>query len=290
MQTAGALLKDATRRLGAAGIGSSTLDAELLLAEALGLERSTLLAREDTQVEQAQCDKFEGWIARRLERVPVAYILGRREFWSMEFQVNDSVLVPRPETELLVETVLAEVRGRKDMATSPLIVDVGTGAGPIVLALASELPDAKFHATEISAEALEVARGNASRHGLEKRVQFHQGDLLAPISEAGLDGRIDLVASNPPYVAENDYVDVDVRRWEPSVAVFAGSKGTEIIQRLIAQAEKTLTPGGSLIMELAPSRVYALDDMMAGRTAWAEHRFIPDLAGHSRVMKARLTE
>ena len=290
MHTAGALLQDAARRLEARGIPSARLDAELLLAEVLGMERSVLLARSDTQLAPEQCEKFEAWIAKRLERVPVAYILGRREFWSMEFQVNEAVLVPRPETELVVETALAELRARKDADSPPFIVDVGTGAGPIVLALASELPDAVLHATEISAQALAVAKGNASRHGLEKRIRFHQGDLLAPVNEAGFGGRIDLVASNPPYVALDEEVDADVKRWEPTGAVYAGPTGNETIHRLIAQAEQALTPGGALIMEIAPQREEALARLMSESAAWADHAFLPDLCGKTRVLRARLRE
>lgn len=200
----------------------------------------------------------------------------------MDLIVNPAVLIPRPETEHVVETVLdlikSEVQGPKSRLR---IVDVGTGSGAIALALAQELPQAEIHATDLSPSALEIARANAARHQLERRVQFHQTDLLA-----GLTGPFDVIVSNPPYVGESeeDQVQLEVRKFEPRSAVFAGPTGTEVIARLIPQAKTVLRSGGWLVIEISGTISDGVLQLLQG---WDDIELIHDLQSIPRVVKAR---
>lgn len=200
----------------------------------------------------------------------------------MDLIVSPAVLIPRPETEHVVEAALGVIRngGR---ASSPgfRIIDVGTGSGCIALALAKELPQAEIHATDISSAALEIARANAARHGLNHRIQFRQTDLLRGFGP----GCFDLIVSNPPYVGESeeDQVQLEVRKFEPRNAVFGGPTGLEVIQRLIPQAHATLRPGGLLIMEISGTIVEGVKRLLAG---WSELRVVNDLRGIPRVAVA----
>ncbi len=243
--TAAALLADAAATLAAAGVGSPEWDAERLLRHVLGWDRATLLANPDRLVPGPEAERFRALLRRRAAREPLQYILGTQAFWKHEFLVTPAVLIPRPETELLVETSLELL---KDVER-PLIVDVGTGSGCIALSLAAERPDAEVHATDISEPALEVARENARRLDLEGRVAFHHGDLLEPV--AHLAGRIDLVVSNPPYVdpAERDALAPEVRDHEPATALFAADAKV-YPARLAGAAREALRPGGNLVVEI----------------------------------------
>ena len=235
-----------------------------------------------------ELDGFEALVERREERVPLAYITGRKEFWSMDFEVDGNVLIPRPETEHVVEHALRLLAG----VARPRIADVGTGAGPIAVALARERPDAVIDAVDLSAGALEVARRNARRHAVEGRIRFHLGDALGPLLAEGHEGTLDLVASNPPYVArrEASSVQEEVRRWEPEMAVFAGEMGDEVIRRLIPQAARCLRPGGHAVIEISLPRSEGVRGIFAADGIWesiAEH---DDLAGLPRVVTARRRE
>jgi len=279
----GDILEEAAGRFERRGISSPRLDAELLLAEAMGMDRSRLLARAAEEVPEAALPAFEAFARARESRKPVAYILGRREFWSMELHVSEAVLVPRPETELVVEACLDAPAGE----TPNLAVDVGTGSGAIALALARELPGTEIHATERSAAALAVARLNAERHDLASRIRFHEGDLLEPILSSGLSGRVGLIASNPPYVASGETVDEEVRLWEPAEAVFGGETGFEVIERLLPQASEALAPGGRLVMEMGPGQEARVVALLESAGAWEEVGVRKDLAGRPRVAMAR---
>jgi len=289
MPTIGRLIDDAASRLASAGIASARLDAEVLLARVLGCGRASLLARRDQDAGEEVERAFRPLVARRLEKVPVAYLTGTKEFWSLDFEVGPHVLVPRPETELLVEEGIRRLGGP---AGRPRIADVGTGAGPIAVALAHEIGAAQVHAIDNSPGALDVARRNAARHGVAARIAFHLGDLLAPVLEAGMAGSFDLVVSNPPYVGFSEPVDDDVRLWEPRDAVYGGRVGDEVIERLIPQAARALRPGGSLLFEISPAReAFARRSLASGAGAvfWTEPCTLADLAGLPRVVAARRT-
>ena len=272
-------LQSAIQQLGQAQVGSPRINAETLLMFVLGRDRAYLYAHGERVLSAEEILRYQQLTAERARGVPAQYITGHQEFWGMDLLVSPAVLIPRPETEHVVETVLELSQGR---AGNIRIVDVGTGSGCIALALAKELPQAEIHATEISATALEVARANAARHQLAERVHFHQTDLLNDI--AGM--QFDFVVSNPPYVGESekDTVEAQVRKFEPQIAVFAGETGMEVFAKLIPQALKVLSPGGWLVMELAFSSYDRVRQLLLN---WSDLRFSNDLQGIPRVVAAR---
>jgi release factor glutamine methyltransferase len=272
-------LRSAIDRLTAANVGSPRMNAEVLLMFTLGCDRAYLYAHPERQLSDDETRRYDEALSQRAQGVPSQYITGHQEFWGMDLIVSPAVLIPRPETEHLIETVLPLAR----KINQPRIVDVGTGSGCIALALAKELSDAEIHATEISPDGLEIAKANASRHRLNSRIQFHQADLLS-----GVAGPFDLVVSNPPYVGESeeDQVQLEVRKFEPRNAVFAGRGGFEVIQRLIPQAHDRLKPGGWLVMEISGT---IADKVRALLSDWNEPRITNDLQGIPRVAAAQKT-
>ena len=257
------------------------MNAELLIMFTLDCDRAYLYAhpeRELTAEDLARCDEA---LARRATGVPAQYITGHQEFWGLDFIVSPAVLIPRPETEQVVEAVLelAKADGRGHQLR---IVDVGTGSGAIALALAKELPTAEIHATEISPEALDVARANAARHELASRIVFHETDLLNGLPSASFD----IAVSNPPYVGESeeDSVQLEVRKFEPRNAVFAGPTGVEVIERLIPQARAALAPEGWLVFEISGT---IADRVRSLLLSWDEVEIRNDLQGIARVAIAR---
>ena len=277
-------LTSAVDRLTAARVGSPRMNAELLLMFTLGRDRAYLFAHPEHELTTEEESRYDETLTQRARGVPAQYITGHQEFWGMDFIVTPAVLIPRPETEHVIETVLQFnlSRGRaSSQGGSTCIVDVGTGSGCIAIALAKELPQAKIHATDISAAALEVAQANAARHQLEARLNFHQTDLLQ-----GLDpGTFDFVVSNPPYVGESeeDQVQLEVRKFEPRTAVFAGLTGLEVIERLIPQAHAVLKPGGRLTIEISGTIVQGVKRLLDG---WGPLQITNDLQGIPRVASA----
>ena len=283
--TVAALLSEASVALGAAGVGSSDWDAERLLRHVLGWDRAALIARPDAEIAPVDEARFRSLVQERAHRVPLQHLVGRQAFWKHEFVVSPDVLIPRPETELLVETSLDLLR----RVARPLIVDVGTGSGCIGLSLAAEREDAFVHAVDLSEAALAVARENARLLGLELRVAFHQGDLLAPVT--ALAGRVDLVVSNPPYVdlADREGLAPEVRDHDPSVALFAPGGPLAVYRRLAEEAPRVLRPGGSLAVEVSPALVRPVTTLLA-ENLFERIGVLRDLAGGARVVHARLAE
>ena len=281
-----AALNSAVDRLSSAHVPSPRMNAELLLMFTLECDRAYLHAHPERKLSADEQRHYDQALAERERGMPAQYITGHQEFWGMDLIVTPAVLIPRPETEHVIETVLARVGVARAPSPASLlrIVDVGTGSGCIALALAKELPSAELYATEISPAALEIARANAARHQLEDRIQFHQADLLQ-----GLDrGEFDFVVSNPPYVGESeaDQVQLEVRKHEPRTAVFAGATGLEVIERLIPQAREALKPGGWLVMEISGTIADDVRDLLAG---WNDVQIAKDLQGIERVVSARTT-
>ena len=299
-------LTSALGRLEAAEVGSPRLNAEVLLMFVLGVHRAYLYAHPERELTPEEEARYDEVLAQRSTGMPSQYITGHQEFWGLDFVVSPAVLIPRPETEHLVETVLELARG----LPHPKIVDVGTGSGAIALALAHELRSAEMYAVDLSADALEIAEANASRLQLDGRVKFAQCDVLMPIqnqvvipSEVNLpkaDERsrgtpivagfsdFDFVVSNPPYVGfdEADKVQKSVRDFEPKTAVFAGERGLDIIGPLIEQAHRALKPGGWLAMEIGYSMRDAVVNLL-NPTLWEDVRVVPDLQGIPRVIAGR---
>ncbi len=293
------LLNEAVGRLTAAHVGSPRMNAELLIMFTLDCDRAYLYAHPERELTPDETRRYDEAIARRMTGVPAQYITGHQEFWGLDLIVSPAVLIPRPETEHVVEAVLELVWDRHscpsplpsaDLSKSPpagqtptpKIVDVGTGSGAIALALAKELPTADIDATDISAEALEVARANAARHELGARIRFHQTDLLDALQRA----EFDFVISNPPYVgqSEEDQVQLEVRKFEPKNAVFAGPTGLEVIERLIPQARDALRSGGWLVFEISGTIADGVPPLLAG---WTDVKITNDLQGIARVARAR---
>jgi len=244
----------------------------------LSCDRAYLFAHPERELTADDQGRYEAALAERVRGVPTQYITGHQEFWGMDLIVSPAVLIPRPETEHVIEAALEAARLGHDFLR---IVDVGTGSGCIALALAKELPKAEIHATDISPAALEVARANAARHQLENRIFFHQTDLLE-----GLSAPFDFVVSNPPYVGESeaDDVQLEVRKFEPRNAVFAGPTGLEVIERLVPQAWKMLSPGGRLIMEISGTIVHGTKRLLK---SWDDVRITADLQSIPRVAQAQ---
>ncbi|MGH9602019.1 MAG: peptide chain release factor N(5)-glutamine methyltransferase [Terriglobales bacterium] len=275
-------LNSGIEKLESAHVGSPRMNAEVLLMFVLACDRAYLYAHPEREVTAAELARYDEALAERARGRPSQYITGHQEFWGLDLIVSPAVLIPRPETEHVVETVLELVRDAAPSAQLR-IVDVGTGSGCIALALAKELPRAEVHALDISAAALEIARANAARLELGGRIAFQQSDLLTALPP---EAQLDFVVSNPPYVgeAEPEKVQREVREFEPRVAVFAGEKGLEVYQRLIPQAKERLKPGGWLVMEIGYSIEEAVRALLDG---WSEVRVTHDLQGIPRVVAAR---
>jgi len=243
----------------------------------LGTDRAYLYAHPEQELTADEQNRFDSVLAERARGVPAQYITGHQEFWGLDFIVTPDVLIPRPETEHVIETVL-ELASDHNKALR--IVDVGTGSGCIAIALAKELPEAEIHATDISSSALQVACTNAARLEVETRIQFHHTDLLV-----GLSPPFDFVISNPPYVGESetDSVQLEVRKFEPRSAVFAGPTGLEVISRLIPLAHHVLKPGGWLVIEISGTIVDRTKQLF---TNWESLEVTSDLQSIPRVVRA----
>jgi release factor glutamine methyltransferase len=252
-------------------------DAELLLMRALEVDRAWLMTHGDALLTTEQSAKFDAWVTRRSKNEPVQYILGETEFFGLTLQVTADVLIPRPETENVVEAVLGLVT-RSNAAVS--ICDVGTGSGAISIALAHEMPQAHVTALDISAAALAVARRNRDRHEVAERVRLVESDLLNAVRGE----KFDVIVSNPPYVRDDEALEKQVSEYEPHGALFAGPTGLEVYRRLIPQAWEALVAGGWLVMELGHGQREVLAELLRG---WHEVSFKSDLQGIPRVAIAQ---
>jgi release factor glutamine methyltransferase len=279
------------------------MNAELLIMFTLDCDRAYLYAHPERVLTPDEMQRYDEALARRATGVPAQYIAGHQEFWGLDLIVSPAVLIPRPETEHVVEAVLELVLGsstkngldqeqgkrhpQQPRAGAPAphelrMVDVGTGSGAIALALAKELPTAEIYATDVSPDALEVAQANAARHNLSSRIEFCVADLLAGLPPVAFD----FVVSNPPYVGESeeDSVQLEVRKFEPRNAVFAGPTGLEVIERLIPQAREALRPGGWLVFEISGTIADRVRHLLS---SWAEVEIRNDLQGIARVALAK---
>ena len=278
MKTISATLKLAIQQLRAAGVPNDLLDSQTLLAAALGKDRTYLIINFSEQLTSEALEKYQALINRRTTGEPLQYITGRQEFFGLEFMVTPDVLIPRPETELLVEETLRLAQG----INQPLIIDVGTGSGCIAISLARELEGAKVIAIDISVGALRVARSNAQKHELQNQVAFIEGDLFSGI-EAGT--KADLIVSNPPYIAAENLPGLqrEVRDWEPKTALTDFGDGLEFYRRLLREAPAYLKPGGHFICEMGyrqSAKIQALVD----RNIWTAPTILQDLQGIERIM------
>ena len=276
MTTRGEAQRRATEALRRAGAPTPALDADVLLAHALGVPKETLVAHPDVELTADEGSRFDVLVAKRADGVPVAYLRGFKEFYGLRFAVDPRVLVPRPETEALVDAV-REYAGDRDL----LVVDVGTGSGAIAIALAVSVPRLRVIATDVSAQALVVARANANAHGV--RIDFRQGDLLAPVTE-----RVDVVAANLPYLRDDDLEQLQAERtslaFEPRVATVAGPDGLALVRHAIADLPRVLALTGAAFFECDPPQAAPIAALLAPLGTVDVQK---DLAGLDRVVRLR---
>jgi release factor glutamine methyltransferase len=283
-------LKQGLARLREAHVPSFTLAAELLLLHALGRDRTWLYAHPEEQLSSTDADRFFALITRRANGEPTQHLTGKQEFWGLEFEVTPDVLIPRSETEHVIEVALdrlavRELRaGRKQTLTGEglQIADIGTGSGCIAIALAKELPAATIYAADISSAALAIAKRNAVRHNVTNQVQFLEGNLLDMVAT-----QFDLIVSNPPYIGRREAASLmrEVRDHEPEIALYGGEEGYELYAGLIAQAAAHLKPGGILVLELGHNSLPAVQPLLDAPT-WTNAAVTNDLAGIPRVIAA----
>ncbi len=273
--SAGEALQAARARL-AATSRNPRRDAEVLLAHVLRCDQAALLTHPERLLSPDESDQLESFLKRRLASEPMQYITGSQEFFGLLFEVTADVLIPRPETEHLVEAALEHISPE----VNARIIDVGTGSGAIAISLAHVRPQSYVTAVDLSPAALEVARRNAQRHGVLDRVAFLQSNLLAAIEDADFD----MVVSNPPYIAEGEVLEVQVFDYEPHAALYSGPTGLEVYERLIPEARKVLKPGGWLLLEIGFGQQPAVEALLR---EWQSVSVIHDLQGIPRVVQAR---
>ena len=279
--TVGGLIAEAQQMLEQAGIDSAGQEARWIVEHVLRLRPHRVATDRDRLLSDADLSAARGLVGRRVSREPLQYILGTQEFCGLELDVNPAVFIPRPETELLVESV-AQLISVKRQAT---IVDVCTGSGCLAVAIARLRPYARVFAIDLSNASLDVARQNAARHAVGERITWLEGDLLGPLGGQQLEGRIDVIVSNPPYIAEPDWetLQPEVRLFEPRSALVAGPQGTEMHERLLEEAGQYLSPGGVLIMEIGAGQAHVVRRIVDQISGYRFHQLVYDTAGLERV-------
>jgi release factor glutamine methyltransferase len=282
-------IAEGARLLDRSGVADARRTAGLLMEHFLGADRAQLLVRSSEHIDDALLESYIRLAERRASGEPVHYIIGHQEFFGLDFKVDRSVLIPRPETEFLVEQVIALARDLNACSQKGLmIVDAGTGSGCIAVSLAVNIPRASILAIDISPAALDVARLNARNHGVESRIEFIEGDMLSPLSGRGLDGAVDLLVSNPPYVPASSLHQLqrEVRDWEPREALFGGEEGLDFYRRLLDEGKRYVKPGGSLVCEIGYSQLAAIRELI-DLSAWQLTAVTSDLQGIPRTLSIR---
>ncbi|MBI1795599.1 MAG: peptide chain release factor N(5)-glutamine methyltransferase [Candidatus Eisenbacteria bacterium] len=277
-------LKSAVSRLAARG-DSARAEAEELLGRLLDLPRTDLYLQRTRVLSATEWQRLDSWLRRRERGEPVQYVTGRAAFRGLDLAVDENVLIPRPETEGLVEAVLATLRERREAWPQPRVLDLGTGSGALAVAIAAEWPAAAVTATDASEAALAVARANAAACGVAARIQLAHGAWFDAIAA---DDRFEVIVSNPPYIAEGErgQLPADVREHEPAEALFSGASGLEALREIVDQAPRHLVAGGLLALELAEMRAAEVATWLEGAHDWESARLIDDLAGRPRVLTA----
>jgi release factor glutamine methyltransferase len=280
-----AVLHWAQNYLNTKGISEPRAGAEVLLAHCLDCSRLELYLRHDQPLSDDELDCYKKGLKRRLAYEPTQYITGHQEFWSMDFFVSPAVLIPRPETELLVEAALKHLRPPDQHAAAPRILDIGSGSGVLAITLAAELPQAKVTAVDWSWEALAVARENARRHGVEPRIAWVLGDLLESLAAPA---QFDVIVSNPPYVptAAWEVLPPEIKQYEPRLALDGGPDGLDVIRALIPAASTRLAPGGLLALEVGQGQAEAVKQLMEDQGVLAPAKIVQDYQRIGRVVLA----
>ena len=283
MPTLRQFLRNTQETLAAAGIPEPRLEPEIMLTNVLGLPRHRLYAVQDQELSAQAHEALAQFIERRLKREPLAYILGHREFYGIDLMVGPGVMVPRPETELLVERAMLVCMERMDKG-QPVVVDVGTGSGGIAINLALHLPRAWIFATDVSPAALEVAGANIRKHKVGERITLVEGDLLAPV-----EGPVDVIVANLPYIPSYRLKELQAEvRWEPPIALDGGPDGLDLIRRLLAQARGKLSRGGIVLLEIDPEHQAPLRQLAGDLYSGAAVSVERDMAGLDRIFVVEL--
>lgn len=283
------LLKVSTDYLKEKQIDSPRLTAEILLSHLLNINRVTLYLDLDKPLNESEVSGYRELIRRRVRREPIQYITGVQEFWSMDFIVGPQVLIPRPESELLVEMSIEKLNSNKDHGNpSPRILDLGTGSGALATALAKEIAESQILATDISPGAIDIARLNAERHGVSQQIEYVLGDLWQPVKDKEL--TFDLIVSNPPYISTKEYEDLppEISRYEPRLALDGREDGLHFIRKIIEGSPDFLNPGGWLLLEMAPNQTDNALELIGDIEAFEEKTRIKDYSRRYRVVCARL--
>jgi len=286
--TIGNLLKEGASILKEAGSPSAYLDAQILLCHIAGLSKVDIIRDRDKSLGEDISERFFQLIEERKMGKPIQYITGHQEFMGLDFYVHENVLIPRPDTEILVEKVLQLLKNKDNLE----IADVCTGTGAIAVSLAYYIPDSFVYASDISHHAVECCRRNIDKHGLESRMKLLQGDLLEPLFEEGLEGRLDALVSNPPYISKNDMetLPLSVRGFEPHLALYGGGEGLDFYIRILKDAARLLKKGGLLAFEIGYDQGPALTKLIEDKGSYKNIRIEKDLAGLDRVVYCNLEE
>ena len=281
------LINWSTEYLQQKGVDSPRLNAEVLLSHLLGIERVELYLDPDRSLNQTGVSDFESLIQRRGQREPLQYLTGKQEFWSLNFKITENVVIPRPETELLVEEAVKIVNKESSSVPQPRILDIGTGCGVISIALAKEIGPARILATDISRSALVIARENAARHRVEDRILFLCGDLFDPLKDDRFS--FNLITSNPPYIPSGGFgqLEPEVKDFEPHQALNGGEDGLDFLHRIADQADRFLLPGGWLLLEVGEGQAEKVAGLLKESSHYQTPMIVNDYSGRPRVVKAR---
>lgn len=274
----------AVEELSTIDISEPWREAELLLIHVLGISRKDLLVNLDRLLSHEEVEIFKNYILRRKDREPLQYIVEKVEFRGLLFKVNRNVLIPRPETELLVEELLKSIKEKPGK-----VIDLCTGSGCIAISIAKEITGCHIYAVDISEGAIDVAKENAEIHGVKGRIEFFVGDLFGPLDTLGLDGGIDLIVTNPPYISGRDMESLspEIKKYEPMIAIYGGRDGLNFYRRIIQDAYRYLIPGGLLMMEIGYGQAANIKYLFEKHGGYEDITIIHDLAGIERIMKAR---
>jgi release factor glutamine methyltransferase len=276
----------AVLRLREAGIPNARLDAEVLLMHVLGAGRERLYAYPERRLDSNEYERYQAVLERRLTRLPVAYITGKKEFMSLEFTVDEHVLIPRPETEVLVEEVISRIRSSPQDSPT-IIADIGTGSGAIAVSIGWFLKEAEIIATDISKDALAVARENSKKHQVDHRIKFFEGDLLSPLAGEGLEHKLTAIVSNPPYLSRRAMAVVSPEvALEPESALLGGEEGLDFSFAILEQSRPYLAQGGFVALEVGYGQARVVADFAKKESGYGKVEVVTDLAGIERVVIA----
>ncbi len=284
MTTIHKVLKEAVCRLKEV-TDTYLLDAQVILCHILKVERLYLIINKDRALTHKEILEYNKMIEKRLSGMPVQYIIANQEFMGMDFYVEEGVLIPRPDTEILIEKILESI----DQSKKFTIVDIGTGSGAITISLASLIKNSQIYSIDISTKALDIARKNANKHGVTSKINFLKGSLFEPLEDMDIKGEVDILVSNPPYIPSSEIgrLQIEVSRYEPRIALDGGEDGLDFYRKIVNNAPEYLRPNGLLALEVGHDQARKVADLMKGNNKYVDIQITKDLAGIERVVRGR---